>query len=119
MHLLLCCWDSGLPFSARLRIAHAHDDALRVIAELLAKEVEAADVLGVLIHADAQGNVVPARQAQIGQTDAGERFAVERGAGGVHDPYSSLDESKIYHDGSDRVCDGYSYDLYFGDSCGK
>ena len=38
---------------SRLGIAHAHDDALRKIAELFAEQVDAADVRRVRVHADA------------------------------------------------------------------
>ena len=42
---------------SRLGIAHAHDDALRKIAELFAEQVDAADVRRVRVHADAQRQV--------------------------------------------------------------
>lgn len=52
---------------SRLGIAHAHDDALRKIAELFAEQVDAADVRRVRMHADAQRQIILPAEVQVGK----------------------------------------------------
>mgnify|MGYP006897823315 CR=1 FL=1 len=73
-------------YCALLRVAHAHDNALRKVAELVAEKIQAADMLALCADAYTQGDVVLLFKAQIGKTYAGESFAVKFAAFSVYTP---------------------------------
>lgn len=53
----------------RLLKTHPHADILRVIAEVATKQIQAANVFRIRLHANAQGNKLSLRELQISECD--------------------------------------------------
>ena len=60
------------------RVPDSRDDALREIAEFFAEQVQPADMLGIRVNADAQGDIVLPLQLQIGELNGGKLGVVQR-----------------------------------------
>ena len=85
--------NTAFDLNLLFRVPDPCDDALREIAEFFAEQIQSADMLGVRMNADAQGDVVLLIQMEVGQLDRGKRRAVERTAVFVDAP--SLEQAVL------------------------